>query len=307
MNIKKSIRKIILESRLLFEVFVFISGKKLNRKIIDRKIAGLNKKNNKEIKHIDKLIVSLTTYGERVKDVHYTLYSILDQSILPEKIVLWVSYNDYEQNREYLTELLDIFGTHYLEIKQTKDIRSYTKLVPALESFSDYFILTADDDIYYKKNWLKKIWNEHEKYPEYVMCHFAHRIVLENGRLLPYKQWKKTIKDTRAGYKIFGCGCGGVVYHKKYLYNDITNESLFLELSPNADDIWFYFMVVLNNTKYKVVKNPCNHLKYTDIYKEYGLNKNKTLKVRNVDQGMNDIQFNAVMQYYNLNINKLYE
>jgi GTPase SAR1 family protein len=225
--------------------------------------------------------------------------------VLPEKVVLWVSYEDYDGNLTYIKNLLKIFESSCLEIKKTKDIFSYKKLIPALNSFPDYYILTADDDIYYRKDWVKKIWDEHEKNPDNIICYVAHKILLKGNNVLPYKQWESNIRDEKAGFFIFGCGCGGGLYHKKYLYKDVVNEKLFLKLAPTADDIWFYFMVIMNNRKYKVVKGPHNRLKYTDIYKEYGLNDKQILASQNVDQGKNDIQFSTIMEYYDLDFCKL--
>jgi hypothetical protein len=198
-----------------------------------------------------------------------------------------------------------MFNGLNLEIRETKDIFSYKKLIPALENFPDYYILTADDDICYRKDWLKKIWNEHKKKPDNVICHVAHKILLNGEDVLPYIQWKSSIKDKTPDFLIFGCGGGGALYHKSYLYKDILNEDLFLTLAPTADDIWFYFMVIMNNRKYQVVRNPYNRLKYTDIYKEYGLNDKRILASQNVDRGKNDEQFSAVMKFYSLNFSKL--
>jgi hypothetical protein len=127
-----------------------------------------------------------------------------------------------------------------------------------------------------------------------------------NGSIiLPYGQWKHNVVNKKANILTFGCGCGGGLYHKKYLYRDITDEKIFLKLAPTADDIWFYFMVIMNNRKYKIVKRPYNHLKCTDVYKEYGLNDKKTLASLNVNQGKNDVQFSAVMKYYNFDFSSL--
>jgi hypothetical protein len=299
-KIKILIKSIILKHKYLYEIYFFITRKNINRNKIDKKIIKLCKFKNPP--RVEGLIVSLTTYGERLKDVRYTLYSIQEQSILPEKVVLWLSYDDYRENQAYINKLQYLFSRANLEIIKTKDIFSYKKLIPALEKFPNYYILTADDDIYYRKNWLKKIWSEHQKNPKNVMCHIAHKISLNEQGIMPYNQWKSRIKNKMSSFLVFGCTGGGILYHKSYLYKDVLNENIFLKYAPTADDIWFYFMTIMNNRKYQVVKAPHNRLRCTDIYKEYGLNGKQTLVSQNVDQGKNDIQFAAIMNYYNLDI-----
>lgn len=43
------------------------------------------------------LIVSLTSYSLRFKKLHLTLKCLLNQSIEPDKIILWISYDDKEK------------------------------------------------------------------------------------------------------------------------------------------------------------------------------------------------------------------
>jgi hypothetical protein len=181
-------------------------------------------------------------------------------------------------------------------------LRSYRKLIPALEQFSDYYIVTADDDIYYSRKWLEKLWYEHLKYPDNPVCHIAHKIIFKNKKVLPYTQWKKCIKTEETDFQIFGCGGGGILYHKKYLYKDINRKDIFMNLALYADDIWFYFMVVLNGNSYKIVRNPFNRIKYVNPYREYGLNEEYKLSTVNVEANLNDEQFKKVLEHYQLDL-----
>jgi hypothetical protein len=97
----------------------------------------------------------------------------------------------------------------------------------------------------------------------------------------------------------------GGLYHKNYLFSDITNKELFLDLAPYADDIWFYFMLIKNNISIRVVKNPCNRVKYVNPYREYNLIDGYKLANVNVDSDQNDVQFKKVMDYYKINIASL--
>ena len=46
-----------------------------------------------------------------------------------------------------------------------------------------------------------------------------------------------------------------MLYPPHALYKDITDEKLFMELAPTNDDVWFWIMSVLNDTRTIVVKN----------------------------------------------------
>ena len=43
----------------------------------------------------EKLIVSLTTYPQRIVDIDVVIFSLINQSIKPDKIILWLTYEEF--------------------------------------------------------------------------------------------------------------------------------------------------------------------------------------------------------------------
>jgi hypothetical protein len=253
---------------------------------------------------IDNLILSLTTIPDRIHEVKYAIYSILTQNILPQKIVLWLTAEQFPLREANFPQELLYFKKFGLEIHWcNEEIKSYTKLIPSLQLFHDFFIAIADDDIFYPRKWLYKLWQEHLKYPDNVICHIARKILFDkNNKVLSLRKWKMEIKSKKASFLFFQLGVGGVLYHRKYLYNDICNKDIFLNLSPYADDIWFYFMVILNNVQIRIARRPYTNLKFINPYREFSLNDRYKLSTINVGNDRNDVQFQNVLNYYNFNI-----
>ena len=273
--------------------------------MIDKKIALLFDGRKKlSGKRIEGLIVSLTSFPERIEEIKYAIYSLLDQTFLPEKIILWLAESQFPNEEQDLPKELLIFRNFGLVINWCEDIKSYKKLIPALEQYPDYYIVTADDDLYYHKKWLEKLWIEHKKYPKDLVCHYVFKISFSNKNVLPYTQWR-ICRKREASFRIFCCSGGGILFHKKYLHEDIGRVDLFLDLSPHADDIWFYFMAVMNGTKIRIVGNPYIRLKYIDPYREYGLSEKYRLSAINVDNDLNDRQFKNMMEHYNIDLYSL--
>jgi hypothetical protein len=273
-----------------------LSGKKLYKTQIDKKIQKirLSKKGKTE-----GLVVSLTSYGERINDLKYTLHSLVNQSLQPEKIIVWLSKE--KCSLENLLKDLLQFQNYGVEFSFCEDIRSYTKLVPALEKYPDKIIAIADDDIYYHKNWLKKLWLYHLKNPDIIAAHLAHQVCFSPEKtLLPYTKWKHDVASNKIRYDFFPTGVGGVLYQKRLLHEDVCKKDLFLKLSPYADDVWFYFMIILAKTKVAIVSHPFRNLKYVDIYKEYGLNNKNTLQNINVQNNKNDEQIKSILDFYGI-------
>jgi len=303
---RKNVRDLLLSFPITRELSFFIHQKKVYKWVIDKKIATLlqgKKKLSK--KKIDNLIVSLTSFPQRIDEIKYTVYSLLDQTVLPEKIILWLAESQFPNKEEDLPEELLAFKKFGFDIKWCEDIRSYKKLVPTLEHFPNNYIVTADDDLYYKRKWLEKLWFEHLKYPDDIVCHLAAEIFVNDKEVLPYMQWKKYIPKETEGFQVFPCGAGGILYHQRYLHKDINRNDLFLKLAPHADDIWFYFMAVLGGTKIRVIKKPYVNVKYLNPYREYGLDNKLKLSTINVDGGLNDEQFKNIIEYYNVDLHSL--
>jgi hypothetical protein len=226
---------------------------------------------------------------------------------MPERIVLWLAENQFPNKKRDLPEDLLVFEKYGLEIRWCEDLRSYCKLVPALSHFSDSFIVTVDDDLFYDKTCVEKLWKSHLENPNSIICHVAKVVKFNAGGVIaPFTEWPRNIKNNYPQFFNTQLGASGALYHKKYLHDDICKKDLFLNLAPYADDIWFYFMALLKGTPICVVqKKSCNNVKYVNPYREYGFENGHTLGSGNVNGGGNDRQFKNVLDYYNINLRSL--
>jgi hypothetical protein len=298
---RNKLKLILLKQPIFRELLFFLFQKKVYKDHVDKKIKKLlDGKLKLSGQKVDNLIISVTSIPSRIFEIKYMIFSVLNQSIRPEKIILWLTKNQFPlMERELPLELLELckydFEIHWYE----EDIRSYTKLIPALKYFSKFFIVIADDDIYYRKRWLEKLWRDHLKYPNDIICHVADKICFDGRKkVMPYKKWQKNInmRDTSPLY--FPLGVGGVLYQKILLFKDTENAELFLKLSPYADDLWFYFMIVLSGHTVRIVKNSYTNMKYINPYKEYNIIHSVKLSAINMDNDKNDEQFENILNYY---------
>lgn len=206
-----------------------------------------------DIKRNPQIIVSLTSFPDRIPFIYKTISSLLNQTLKPDMVILWLAKEQFPQlENELPAELLEL-KKYGLTIKWCNNIRSYKKLVPAIKEYPNDIIITVDDDIYYDKTLIELLYKSYEKEPEYIHCHRCTKIFYKNGKIKAKGGGKKFYKYPSYANKLVGVG--GVLYPPNSLYCDITNENLFMELAPTNDDIWFWLMAVLNNKKIKVIKN----------------------------------------------------
>lgn len=242
------------------------------------------------------IIVSLTTYSKRIYDVHLTIESIMEQTMKANRIVLWL---DYSFEKQPLPQALQLLQKRGLEIAYCKDIRSYTKLVPALRKFTDDIIITIDDDLVYEFDLLEKLIAAYLQDPSYIYCN-RHHLMRPNskGGLLPYMQWEWNSTNQDASIWNFPTGVGGILYPPHSLDEEVLNEGVFLDICKYADDVWFKAMAMKKGTLSRKV--------YTHNPKgeEYFLNESVQdigLSLINTQGAMlNDRQIKSVFTKYNL-------
>lgn len=246
-------------------------------------------------------IVSLTSYPKRINVVHEVIESLLGQTFKVKKIVLWLAESQFPNREKDLPKnLLDLNEANFnFEIGWCEDLRSYKKLIPTLKKYPNTVIITVDDDLIYDKTMIEKLYKTHLKYPKDIICHRAHYILFNKKEIKPYKEWLFDCQCKKASFNLFQTGAGAVLYPIGCFYKDITNATLFKNLSFDTDDIWFWAMSVLNNTKIRFANKNISSLNYI------AGTQNDGLCINNVDNGNNDKNIQKVLNHYPLLLKKL--
>jgi len=268
----------------------------IRRSLLEQNILHLKEPGSTHDRYCDHdIIVSLTTYGKRLYEVHLTIESIMEQTLKANRIVLWIDNSLKDKRLPVSLERLQDRG---LEIRYCKDIRSYTKLIPSLKAFPDDAIITVDDDILYDFDVLERLINGHIESPELILANRMHFIKKKsNGQIDHYNKWNQYVKQYEAHPNNFPTGVGGVLYPPQCFDEEVFRDDIFLDICKYADDIWFKAMALKKGTLSKSVftKNAKGEdYLINDDVQDVGL------KQINVNKSLNDKQFNAVFERYDL-------
>ena len=116
---------------------------------------GLNK-----FKREIEVVVSLTSFPGRIGIVHKTIRTILLQhGIKPDRIELWLANDQFPD--KIIPKALSELEKYGLSICWCHDIKSYKKLIPSILKHENIIIVTCDDDVYYKRDWLFKLYKSY--------------------------------------------------------------------------------------------------------------------------------------------------
>ena len=191
------------------------------------------------------LIVSLTSYPPRYAHLAKTLRSLLDQTVKPDRTILWIDQRDTAPLPSEVSQLCE----HGLEIRTCPDWRSYSKLVPTLIEWPEAYALTVDDDVFYRSDLIEKMVSAARSNPKDVIATRLHLAPThDDGHFTSYADWTmashlETAPDARS--HLFPTGVGGVLYPPGSLDPQVTDHELFQRLAPAGDDIWFFWMARL--------------------------------------------------------------
>ena len=241
-----------------------------------------------------RVIISLTSYPARILSAYDAVISLIHQNLRVDKVILYLGEDKFPNRERDLPQRLlnlqgNIFEIHWVK----KDLRSYTKLIPALKEYQNDIVITADDDIIYARGWARKLLLSYLKYPKDIQCHRVHQITYSAGKIEPYMKWKHEVNKPGTNPDYFLTGVGGVLYPPYSLDKEVFNQAVFQSICPTADDIWYWAMALKKGTKIRCIKNASPKLCYVAGTQE----KDSLLTINNI-QGRNDIQLNNVLTLY---------
>lgn len=242
--------------------------------------------------HDPELIVSLTSFPARIDTVDRTIRSLLSQTEKPDRVILWLAEEQFPEKEKELPKQLLTLKRNGLSISWCHDIKSFKKLIPTLKKYPDSIIVTADDDVYYAKNWLHILYQEYKKNPSYIQAHIITEFSVTGDKYEAVG--RKHVKIPRASYLYKLVGCGGVLYPPKCFCADIIKENIFMKICSTNDDIWFWLMAVLKGVKVNVPLQNISQIKYVENTQE-----GPTLSSNNDrGEGLFWIQFKNMLENY---------
>ncbi len=202
------------------------------------------------------LIVSLTSFPARIHLVHFAIYSLLKQSLKPNRLILWLGEDKFPGKDAGLPRQLINLKAFGLEIRWCRDLRAATKLIPAIREYPEALVATADDDMHYPPHWLCSLYSSWIENPGDILSGGIHPMALdENSHPRPYAEWGWNPPDSFPSFQNTQVASFGAIYPPHCLHPDVLDGDAFLRISPSNDDFWFWAHGVRAGTRVRLVPN----------------------------------------------------
>ncbi|HWE19165.1 MAG TPA: glycosyltransferase family A protein [Hyphomicrobiaceae bacterium] len=197
---------------------------------------------------LEPVVVSLTSHPPRYKHLHHALQSLLNQDVKPDATVLWLT------RAEFAALPSTVLRMDGLTIRQVEeDIRSYKKLVPALEAYPDAYIVTADDDLVYPPSWLRELAEAHRSDKEILLRRGRLPTNTPDGSIGSYNTWPLAWKPGDSNSGLFPTSCHGMLVPPCAMAPEVLDMAKARSLCPMNDDIWWYWMGLLGGSTFRLI------------------------------------------------------
>ena len=109
------------------------------------------------------IIVSMTSWNKRITNVKYVVSSILQGTYKPDKIILNLSTDEF-QDKHIPIDLKLLEKYTIFEINWVKEnTKAFKKIIPTMELYPDSIIISIDDDIIYPRLFIETILDSYKK------------------------------------------------------------------------------------------------------------------------------------------------
>ena len=254
----------------------------------------------KDYSFAPKIIVSLTSFPQRINTVYIALQSIFCQSQKPDMVILWLAESQFPNKEKDLPIDLLEYTDFGLQIKWCKeDIKPHKKYFYAMQEYPEDIIITVDDDLTYEPRMIEKLFASYLHHPTAVSTVRAHLITCdEHGNIAPYASWIKEFTGVIGvpSMQLFSTSGAGTLYPPHCMDKELFNLENVKALCLDADDLWLKLMQVKKGTPVVLVAQNSG-LQYIS-----NTQKN-ALRESNVYKDGNDVQLNKILSVYDVSGN----
>ena len=197
-----------------------------------------------------KITCTLTTFPDRIDTVQYTIKSLFDQTMKPDRIVLWLA--DSEFNNFKFPDSIIKLQERGLEIRYCENFfghKRYYKMID--EQKNDELIVMFDDDIIFPRYLLERLYDKWLEFPDAVICDRGQVLTFEGDDILNPGRWSAISKVglDSPSYRVLASPGGGCLFPPKALFKDANNTDIISKYALKTGDIWLMFMAVQNDVK----------------------------------------------------------
>jgi hypothetical protein len=117
----------------------------------------------------ERIIVTMTTWSKRIGNIPAVLTNILNNTMLPYKIVINLAEEEFKnKEKDFSNDVNDFLNNHkdIIEVHWVKhNTKVWKKSIPTLLRYPNDLIICIDDDFIYPTDFVKTFFDKHNNIP----------------------------------------------------------------------------------------------------------------------------------------------
>jgi hypothetical protein len=274
-----------------------LQGRNATFLLQEEKRLGTLLNTRKRARHADvAFVISMTSFPARLPTLSAVINSLLEQTVSPTEIHLWLGRNEVP-SKSWLPQRLLALEKHGLQIHFCETTRhQYDKYLHNFELNTHQPFIIVDDDVIYPETALQSLLEAHRVFPNAVVANRCHLMAIDaNGGIDKYKKWHREAQSPRPSLLLCPTGAGGVLYPPGFLTSsEATDLNLILRHAPFADDIWLKTCALASGVPTVSTSLSTQskwYLRYTPTM------ESGALYATNSGRGLNDLQITSCMEW----------
>lgn len=200
---------------------------------------------------MQKIIVSLTSYPERIGIVNKVIESLFRQSILADEIILYLSTREFPyKEKELPIVLVEMIGKKGFRIEWVEaNLKSHKKYYYVLQEKQEDIVITVDDDVVYAETLISDLLRSFQKFPQAVSARRTRIVLRDSEQLLQYRDWDDYLDEYMNMPRMDLCaiGVGGILYPPHCASDRWFDETKVRRMAENQDDLWIKFNEIIDS------------------------------------------------------------
>ena len=194
------------------------------------------------------IIVSMTSWKDRINTVYQSLKTLQNQTLKPDKIILWLSSDEIDKNS--LPEDLkngDWYEIHWVD----KNLMSFKKFL-SIEQMPNAINITLDDDFLWNNKIIEQLYNNYLVSDKKTIIPFYHEICNTYGQ-----PWGSIDIGGKTSIQWIASGC--CLFPPNILPKEIFEwyDKIMLNKDLISDESYIMPFLIYHDIKIKSLTNTC--------------------------------------------------
>ena len=181
---------------------------------------------------MNRLIVSFTSYPERISTVNCVLNSLYAQTRKADEIILWLAKEQFPNREADLPiSLQDDLDAGRFTLRWCDNIGSHKKYFYVMQEYPEDIIVTVDDDTFYDPDTLQSLMDTHVCFPHAVVARTTSLVLFDSDFTpAPISEWLFDFQVfTEPSMILMAIGVGGVLYPPHSVSEKIFDKDFILD------------------------------------------------------------------------------